>query len=82
MNATLILEWNGKTYTYPAQWVESQIIIDEKIVDDIYGGGDMEEEWNAGNHPNFTIQHDETGQTSRVSFEDEIWEFLTHEPVN
>lgn len=81
MNATLTLEWNGKTYTYPVEWVKSQIIMDEKLVDDIYGGGDMEDEWNTGNWPNFTVRHNETGQTCIVTFVDEIWEFFTHETL-
>lgn len=55
--------------------------MDEKLVDDIYGGGDMEDEWNTGNWPNFTVRHNETGQTCIVTFVDEIWEFFTHETL-
>lgn len=81
MNATLKLEWNDKTYTCPAHWEGGYIIVDEKVIDDIYGGGEMEDEWDTGNHPNFTIIHDETGQTSRATFDDEIWELYSHEEL-
>lgn len=81
MNSVLIVEWNGNTYEFPANWVDLQVIVDEEVVDDFYGGGKFEDQWDARTFPNFSIRHNETGQESRVTFEDEIWEFFSHEPA-